>query len=122
MGHANLDDQADNLAGGEKARVGGPIEWAENDAHAVIYAMVCQAVTHDESSVAREATPLQVDRGAPRFDIEVQLCSGPPLSDGMAAASALAIFTNDVGELASYAWTDCVHLHSASSASHSAHS
>jgi len=116
MGHAKLDDLADNLEGGKKARVSGPIVWADDDKHALIYAMVCQAVTPDTSTVAREVTPLRVDRPTPTFEIEVQKCSGPPFSDGMAAASLLAIFTNDVCELASYAWTDCVHLHPPSAA------
>lgn len=113
MGHANLDDEGRTRDGGEKVMVGGPIEWASNDAHADIYVMVCQAVEHEESSVAREVTPLRVSKGEPRWDIEAHLCSGPAFTNHMmAAASALAIFTNDVGELASYAWTDCVHLHS----------
>ena len=111
MGHARLDDLADKLEDGEKARVGGPIEWGDDDADALIYAMVCQAPTHDTSTVAREVTPLKVDKPKPRFDIVVERRSGPRFSNGMAAASLLAIFTNDVGELASYAWTDCVHFH-----------
>lgn len=123
MGHALLDDEGRTGDGGEKVTVGGPIEWADDDAHAVIYVMVCQAVEHEENTVAREVTPLSVNKGAPRWDIEAQRRSGPAFTNHMmAAASALAIFTNDVGELASYAWTDCVHLHSASSASQSAHS
>jgi hypothetical protein len=112
MGHALLDDLAERLEGGEKAKVGGPISWNEGDAEALIYAMVCQAVTHDTSTVAREVKPLRVLPGATRWDVEVQRRSGPPFSHGMAAASALAIFTNTEGELASYSWTDCVHLHS----------
>lgn len=116
MGHALLDDHADNLAGGNKAKVGGPIEWSDEDADALIYAMVCQALTHDTTTVAREVTPLRVTPADSRWDIEVQLRSGPPFSDGMAAASALAIFTNNEGDLASYTWTDCVHLHSGSGA------
>jgi len=107
-----LDDLGQRLDGGEKAMVGGPIVWANDDAEAVIYAMVCQAVTHDTSTVAREVTPLVLGPAATRFDIEVKRRSGPPFSDGMAAASALAIFTNTDGELASYSWSDCLHLHS----------
>ena len=116
-----MDDLADKLEDGEKAKVGGPIEWADDDVDALIYAMVCQAPTHDTSTVAREIEPLRVTRGNTRFDIEVKKCSGPPFSKGMAAASLLAIFTNDVGELASYSWTDCVHFKAGNSHSENHH-
>lgn len=109
MGHALLDDTADWLEGGEKARVGGPIVFGKEDAHALVIAMVCQNITHD-NTVAREVTPLELTPSATRWDVHVKRRSGPPFSEGMATASALAIFTNAEGEFASYSWTDCIQL------------
>lgn len=116
MGHALLDDTADWLEGGEKARVGGPIVFGEGDAHALVFAMVCQNITHD-NTVAREVTPLELTPSATRWDVHVKRRSGPPFSEGMATASALAIFTNAEGEFASYSWTDCIHLQTGSARS-----
>jgi hypothetical protein len=108
MGHANFDDDA-TLIGGDKAKVRGPIVFGDGDRHALVYAMICQSIGHD-NTVAREVTPLELRPPATRWEIEVERRSGEPFTEGMAAATALAIFTNTEAEFASYSWTDCVHL------------
>jgi hypothetical protein len=108
MGHARFNDDAE-LLGGDAARVRGPLVWDKEDTGALIYAMVCQSIGHD-NTVAREVEPLELAPGPTEWEIELQRCSGEPFIEGMAAATALAIFTNTEGEFASYSWTDCVHL------------
>ena len=112
MGHARFNDDAD-LLGGDKARVGGPIDWGDEDTGALLFAMLCQSIGHD-NTVAREVAPLELMPGATEWTIELERCSGEAFIEGMAAATALAIFTNTEGEFASYSWTDCVHLRSGS--------
>jgi hypothetical protein len=114
MGHANFNDDA-QLLGGDKAIVRGPIVFGEGDTDALVFAMICQSIGHD-NTVAREVAAKKVTPPATEWAIEVQRCSGEPFTKGMAAATALAIFTNTEGEFASYSWTDCVHLHSGSGA------
>ena len=95
MGHALLDDTADWLEGGEKARVGGPIVFGEEDAHALVIAMVCQNITHD-NTVAREVTPLELTPSATRWDVHVKRRSGPPFSEGMAVGD-LVFLSGQIG-------------------------
>lgn len=114
MGHANFTDDAE-LLGGDRAKLRGPLVWGQDETGALIYAMVCQSIGHD-NTVAREVAPLKLTPGATEWEIELERCSGEPFIEGMAAATALAIFTNTEGEFASYSWTDCVHLHSGSGA------
>src|SRR5919109_4370260 len=112
MGHANFEDIA--RLEGEKAWVRGPIVFGEGDTGALLYAMVCQSIGHD-NTVAREVTPVTVTPDKTEWEVEVERCTGEAFTEGMAAATALAIFTNTEGEFSSYSWTDCVHLETAAS-------
>ncbi|MGH3023980.1 MAG: hypothetical protein ACRDNI_10015, partial [Gaiellaceae bacterium] len=68
MGHANFNDDTPHT--GDRACVGGPIEWGEGDTDALIYAMVCQSLGH-ENTVGREVAPVKVTQGATKWEVEV---------------------------------------------------
>ena len=65
MAHANFKDDA-KLLGGDRAKVGGPLVWGQDDTGALIYAMVCQSIGHD-NTVGREVAPLELTPGATRM-------------------------------------------------------
>lgn len=109
MGHANINDHADWL-GPDDATLRGDITFGADDTEALLFAQVCQSITHDDNTVAREVETVRVTPPQDRWEVVVKRRGGPQLTQGPAFASVLAVFTNEEHELASYSWSDCVHL------------